>query len=147
MKNRYKQLLCMGMAVLMTLSSMPVAAWAETVTPEETVAEQQAMEGEISTPGETSAEDFEYKELDDGTLEITGYKGSDTKVVVPAGIDGKTVTSIGTWAFRGGSDMTGIELPDRVTEIGVGAFAECYSLTGIELPGGLTSIANNTFDS
>ena len=70
MKNRYKQLLCMGMAVLMTLSSMPVAAWAETVTPEEVTSEQSGLEGEISTPGETSAEDFEYKELEDGTLDF-----------------------------------------------------------------------------
>ena len=169
MKNRYKQLLCMGMAVLMTLSSMPATAWAETVTPEEVVAEQQAMEGEISTPGETSAEDFEYKELEDGTLEITGYKGSDTKVVVPAKIDGKTVTSIGEVAFKGRSDMTGIELPSGLTNIsryafgscssltsiripsGVTSMAEyvfsgCSSLTSIELPSGLTSIANGTFD-
>ena len=169
MKNRYKQLLCMGMAVLMTLSSMPVAAWAETVTPEEVISEQSVPEGEISTPGETSAEDFEYKELDDGTLEITGYKGSDTKVVIPTGIDGKTVTSIGEVAFKGRSDMTGIELPSGLTNIsryafgscssltsiripsGVTSMAEyvfsgCSSLTSIELPSGLTSIANGTFD-
>ena len=169
MKNRYKKLVCMGMAVLLTLSSMPVTTWAETVTPEEVVSEQQAMEGEISTPGETSAEDFEYKELDDGTLEITGYKGSDTKVVIPAKIDGKTVTSIGEVAFKGRSDMTGIELPNGLTNIsryafgscssltsisipsGVTSMAEyvfsgCSSLTSIELPSGLTSIANGTFD-
>ena len=170
MKNRCRKLVCMGMAILMTLSSMPATTWAETVTPQEAVAEQPVMEDEVSGTGELSEEGFQYGALEDGTLEIIGYYGSDTSVVVPAEINGKAVTrigddafascrdltsielpdgltSIGTGAFSNCSSLTSIKLPDGVTEIGVGAFAECYSLTGIQLPSGLTSIANNTFDS
>ena len=145
MKNRYKKLVCMGMAVLLTLSSMPVTTWAETVTPEEVVSEQPVPEDEISGTGETSAEDFEYKELEDGTLEILRYIGSDTKVVIPAEIDGKTVTGIGVFAFEGYSSLTGIELPAGITSIGYGAFKKCSSLTSMELPDGVTSIGAYAF--
>ena len=145
MKNRYKKLVCMGMAVLLTLSSMPVTTWAETVTPEEVVSEQPVMEDEISGTGAVSEDGFQYQELEDGTLEILRYIGSDTKVVIPAEIDGKTVTGIGAYAFQDFSSLTGIELPDGITSIGYGAFMKCSSLTSMELPDGVTSIGGYAF--
>ena len=45
--------------------------------------------------------DFEYSVLDDGTVEITGYSGSEETIDIPGKIDGKSVTSIGSNAFTG----------------------------------------------
>lgn len=145
MKNRRRKLVCIGMAILMTLSSMPVTAWAEPVTPQEAVAEQPVMEDEVSGTGEVSAEGFYYDELEDGTLEITRYSGSDTGVVIPAEINGKAVTRIGDDAFAGCSDMTSIELPEGITSIGTGAFYNCSRLISIKLPVGVMNIEGYAF--
>ena len=132
MKNRYRKLACMGMAVLLALSSMPATTWAEeTVTPEKIVTEQPVMEEEVSGTGEVSAEGFQYKELEDGTLEITGYSGNDTGLVIPEEIDGKTVTSIGDSAFYCCSGLKSIEIPSGVTNIGDSAFWGCSGLVRI----------------
>ena len=146
MKNRCRKLVGMGMAVLLTVSSMPVTAWAEPVTPQEAVAEQPVMEDEVSGTGEVSEDGFEYKELDDGTLEITGYNGSDTTVVIPAEIDGKTVTSIGERAFRYKVNLRSVELPDSITRLGKSAFESCIVLNSINLPEGITRIERAVFE-
>ena len=102
------------------------------------------QEGNVNTVGKTG-EEYIYRELKDGTLEITRYKGNDTELVVPAEIDGKRVTSIGYGAFNGCSSLTSIELPAGVTSIGTMAFDDCSSLTSIELPAGVTSIGDDAF--
>ncbi len=48
---------------------------------------------------ESTAADFNYTVLSDGTLKITKYKGKADNVVIPETIDGKKVTVIGTRAF------------------------------------------------
>ncbi len=101
--------------------------------------------GQDTKAANTTEEDFKYQELDDGTLEITEYKGSAEELVVPAEIDGKQVTSIGFRAFDGCSSLTGIQLPKGLTTIGTWAFSGCSSLTGIQLPKGLTTIGQAAF--
>lgn len=54
--------------------------------------------------------DYGYKILDDGTVEITGYTGSDTELIIPSEIDGKAVTSIGGWAFYGRTGLTSVTI-------------------------------------
>ena len=89
-------------------------------------------------------EDYEYKELDDGTLEITEYTGSDTEIVVPAEIDGKKVSKIGCWK-REIYHPTGPN-SGSVEVIWGGAFEGCRSLTRVELPAGLTEIDSTAFE-
>ncbi len=62
--------------------------------------------------------DFSYRSLSDGTMEIKKYLGSDSTVMIPETIEGKTVTSIGGHAFRGCSSLTEITIPSSVTSIG-----------------------------
>ena len=37
--------------------------------------------------------DFKYRNLDDNTIEITDYTGSETNLIIPSTIDGKKVYS------------------------------------------------------
>ena len=78
-----------------------------------------------SAVSETSASDFSY-ETNDDIITITGYKGSDTDVVIPSEINGKAVTSIGSYAFRDCTGLTSITIPDSVIEIGNYAFGYIY---------------------
>ena len=89
--------------------------------------------------------DFQYRVLDDGTVEITGYNSSAEKVDIPKTIDGKSVTSIGEIAFSYCDSLTSITIPDSVTSIGESAFNGCTSLTSITIPNGVTSIGGWAF--
>ena len=91
--------------------------------------------------------DLEYSVLGDGTVEITDYNGSAEKVDIPAEIDGKSVTSIGDWAFSGCDSLTNITIPNSVTGIGGSAFEECTSLTSITIPDSVTWISDSAFSS
>ena len=81
----------------------------------------------------------------DDHVEITGYTGNATEVVIPAEIEGLPVTSIGDWAFEDCSSLTGIMIPDGVTSINYGAFYGCSSLTSIVFPDSLSSISDWAF--
>lgn len=96
---------------------------------------------------ESQAEDFSWKILADGTVEIIGYEGTDTNVVIPCEIDGKKVTSIGDFAFEDCKDLNGITLPDSIISIGGCAFVGCSSLREIAIPDSVTSIDVNAFSS
>ena len=107
----------------------------------------------LSANAETSG-DYEYDVLDDGTVVITKYTGSDTELEIPSEINGKKVTSIGDDAFRGIwdndeqkyiSNITSITIPNSVTSIGDGAFWGCTSLTSVTIPKSVTSIGKYAF--
>ena len=53
--------------------------------------------------------DFEYSMLDDGTLELTSYIGSDTNVIIPETIDSKTVTKVNELCFYNKDDFNGFD--------------------------------------
>ena len=91
--------------------------------------------------------DFEYSIIYDGTVKITDYTGSDSKLVIPGTIDGKKVTSIGGYAFEYCTSLTSITIPNSVTSIGVCAFEYCTSLTSITIPNSVTSIWNSAFNT
>lgn len=91
--------------------------------------------------------DYLYLEQEDGTVQILKYKGNDTAVTVPKQIAGKTVTSIGTKAFRLCENITSVKLPSTITYIGVSAFAACFNLTSLELPTELTTLDESAFIS
>lgn len=76
-----------------------------------------------------TSQNYAYRVLEDGTAEITRYSGEDSVLKIPNTLDGKTVTSIGGYAFYDCSALTSIELPDSVTSIGDEAFEGCINLT------------------
>ncbi|MBR0161138.1 MAG: leucine-rich repeat protein [Oscillospiraceae bacterium] len=54
-------------------------------------------------------------------------------------------TGIGTNAFLGCSNVTGVSIPESVSSIGDRAFSGCSGLTGLSLPNSLTYIGNYAF--
>ena len=101
-----------------------------------------------------------WKLTADGTLTISGTwamkdynseenpsparkrKDSVKKVVIENG-----VTSIGSSAFRGCTNLTSITIPNSVTSIEVAAFYGCSNLTSITIPDSVTSIGDSAFES
>ena len=68
------------------------------------------------------------------------YTGNETSVTIP-----NSVTSIGSSAFSGCSNLTSVEIPNGVTSIGYYAFYNCSGLTSVEIPNSVTSIGAGTF--
>ncbi len=77
------------------------------------------------------SKDYEYKTLTADTVEITKYKGSAQTVTIPASLDGKQVTKIGTQAFRDNTALTEATIPASVTEVDGYAFYNCPNLTAL----------------
>ncbi len=100
---------------------------------------------------------WSFKKLEDGTLSIISYKGSELQVVIPERIGKRPVTVIGHDAFSPQApradgymrsvraNLRSIVIPEGVTEIGAYAFACCGHLEWVELPHSLRSIGNYAF--
>lgn len=98
-----------------------------------------------------------YEKCEDGTLVITRYKGSSTKVEVPEKIGGGVVTAIGGWAFSPSASrlkkeqmelrksITRITLPKTVCAIGENAFYGCQALEQIKIPDSVTVVGKHAF--
>lgn len=91
-----------------------------------------------------SVGDYDYHQLSDGTIEITGYTGTDQILNIPSAIEGKTVTSIGEYAFNGCAGITEIIIPDSVTTVKPYAFYRS-SAAKITIPASVSSIGQNAF--
>jgi len=76
---------------------------------------------------------------------ITAYSGQVAELVIPAEIDGVTVTGIGESAFRDSTVLTSVVFPDSVTSIGDYAFSVCKNLTSVSLPDSLTKLGMFAF--
>ena len=88
---------------------------------------------------------FSYTDNGDGTCKITGYIGTLSAFVIPATIDGKTVVTTTTGAFKNNSTFTSVEIEDGVQGLGALAFLGCKSLTKVVIPESVTTIGINAF--
>lgn len=100
---------------------------------------------------------WSYKKREDGSIIITGYKGSSTEISVPAKIGKSEVNAIGERAFSPYAPrlskearafrqtIVKITLPNSVCGIGREAFRECKKLSFVNIPYGVTEICDNTF--
>ena len=98
-----------------------------------------------------------FKPMENGKLEITGYKGDETEITVPAMIGKDAVGAIGEEAFspkifsktvknkESRAKIEKIVLPEGIEIIGKCAFAGCSALQSAELPTTLISIGANAF--
>ncbi len=70
---------------------------------------------------------------------------TDTDIIIANIYNGYPVTSIGSAAFSGCSNLTSIEIPNSVTNIGRQAFAYCTRLNSILIPGSVTNMGRIVF--
>ena len=89
--------------------------------------------------------DFSYTVLDDGTVGITGYNGTEAEIVMPSEIDGKRVSTIGNEIFWSKDNLTSVVLPENLEHLGARVFAYCSSLTEITLPDTVSEIGDACF--
>jgi hypothetical protein len=68
-----------------------------------------------------------------GAITITGYTGSGGAVTVPSTINGYPVSSIGSYAFNGRSNLTSVTIGTNLINIGMWAFTGCSKLTSLTL--------------
>ncbi|WP_455717933.1 leucine-rich repeat protein [Anaerosporobacter sp.] len=88
---------------------------------------------------------FRFQEIDDGTIKITGYTGTDTDIVIPDTIDGKIVSVIGYSSFQY-DHIASVTIPGSVTHIEEDAFYRCDELETVTFTDdGLESIGDNAF--
>lgn len=89
-----------------------------------------------------------YKSTD-GVL----YNKAGTELMMyPTGRSGsfaipKTVTRIGSSAFEGCANLSGITIPTSVTEIADSAFEDCSRLSDVTIPSSVKTISYNAFSS
>ncbi len=73
----------------------------------------------------------------DGTACLRGYSGSQTRLILPAEVDGIPVTSIGQKAFRNNVSIQSVTIPDNYTAIGAYAFENCTRMDKLVLSGSI----------
>lgn len=128
------------------------------VAAEEAKAEAKMLRELTENPNSVSAlkKIWGYKKREDGTLEITNYKGSSTEVVIPDKIGKAAVSAIGEDAFSCSEfkksvnkevrkSITSVVVPEGITEIGAAAFFGCESLRSVSLPSTLKTIGAVAF--
>ena len=90
---------------------------------------------------------YHYEENEDGTLTIIGISETYSKTLkIPTEIDGKTVSTIGDFAFYNNDYIRKIVLPDSVLTIGECAFADCNQLNTVSLGKSCTEIGLQAFE-
>ena len=92
---------------------------------------------------------FEVRELCDQNIAISlkrDYADFSGVLVIPARINGKTVTMLESGAFYKCKNLTDVVIPDSVRTIGTNAFAECSGLLSINIPKNLVDIGWNAFE-
>ena len=91
---------------------------------------------------------YQYTENEDGTLTITALtdKGrSEDELVVPAVLDGKSVSTIGDGAFRDDTMIKKVTIEQGITYISSNAFLSCYNLEEIVIPESVEDIGTHAF--
>ena len=92
--------------------------------------------------------DYSYEILNDGTLRLYQYEGTDTNIVVPDTIDRRKVTVLGNSTFQyctQASDIESVTLPDSLTTIEKNAFYNCEKLKSVTIPQNVSSIGLAAF--
>ncbi|MCX6867415.1 MAG: leucine-rich repeat protein, partial [Verrucomicrobia bacterium] len=88
---------------------------------------------------------FNFTIKPDNTITINGYTGPGGAMTIPGTIMGRPVTEIGSLAFYGYSNLTGVTIPNSVIGIGSYAFAFCTRLASVTIPDGVTNIDEGAF--
>jgi hypothetical protein len=84
----------------------------------------------LALPAVLNAQDFRYT-INNGTLTIAMYIGTNSTVIIPDSANGRMVAAIGSHAFRNCTNLTSITIGSGVTSIAESAFNKCGALITI----------------
>lgn len=116
-----KRMFFVALAVLMVLSNVSVAVFAE-------------------------SDGLEYKLSEDGTYYIvSGYHGTDADVIIPSSYNDLPVKELGANLFNYCITIESIVIPDTVTVIEIGAFEDCINLETVVMSSNVTYIGVSAF--
>ena len=104
--------------------------------------------GRAAVGNEFTSNRLKYKVTSESpkTVELIGYSTKPMgALTIPATVNGYSVTSLGSEAFRGCAGITSVIIPEGVTSIGSGAFGYCTKLVSVSIPEGVTNIGGNAF--
>ena len=101
---------------------------------------------QIFTLSAFCAGDFAYTVSSEGSVTITGYTGADTRVEIPAEIEGKPVRVIRDGAFRFKNTIKSVRIPESVRLIETRAFDYCTALESVELCEGVETFGDFVFN-
>lgn len=87
---------------------------------------------------------FEYRN-EENSVTIIKYIGNDTELVIPETVEGKSVTSIGDYAFVNQRSIKMIEFPHGLQRIGSHAFYDCRGLSSVILSDSISDISDGAF--
>jgi len=100
--------------------------------------------------------DFSYRQMDNNSVQITGYHGNAAHLTIPGTVDGFIgnvlqpnhfrVTGIGGDVFAESTTLVTVTVPDSVEHIGVRAFRRATSLTDVILGSGVRWIEFEAFN-
>ena len=85
--------------------------------------------------------------LDNNSITITGYSGTESNLLIPAIIDGHEVVGISNNAFLSNTSLVSVVIPDSVTTIGDTAFNNCPNLVTARFLGDAPSMGTNVFSN
>lgn len=141
MKKSKKAIATIIAAVMLTsaFSAIPFTANAAEVNVPK-VSQSRDAEHYVITSG-----DYRYENIDGNSIIFWEYLGSDTDLVVPEKIDGKTVTMLARGAFYNQANLKSITLPKTLTYIKGCAFLGCTSLESVVIPDGVSTIEEYAF--
>ena len=143
--KQLKRLTSILLVLGMVLWLMPLSAFA--AEPEDTA----ETTFTVTKPDNGGVDTYTFRPLKDGTVELTAFDTTATVAYVEipstATSDGKeySVTSIGTGAFGGRTELTTVILPDSVTSVGAASFISCENLKEVNLGNSVRSIGDNAF--
>lgn len=82
----------------------------------------------------------------DGKAIITGYTGTEERIVIPSAIDGYPVHEIADNAFES-STLKSVTISNEISRIGWFAFQACPKLESVTVPSSVTGIGYSAFPS
>ncbi|MCR5666918.1 MAG: leucine-rich repeat domain-containing protein [Eubacterium sp.] len=88
---------------------------------------------------------FKYYIDEKKQITITGYSGHETRLQIPANIDGYPVREVAESAFWGAAQLEEVIMPESIVTMSRRSFRECANLRRVEFSKNLTSLPANTF--
>ena len=134
-KSRFRKLCVISLAAVMAAGTGTASVYAV---------------NDLSTPSAAGSslqqtdDGLAYSIVDDGTLILTGYNGTETELIIPDKIDGKAVTEIAEGAFTK-LNITSVTVPDSVKVIHSYAFSGCSDLAEVKISDSIEAIGVNAF--